>query len=420
MTLKVLISGGGIAGPSLAFWLARLGYRCTITERFHELRTGGQQIDLKAQGIDVVKRMGLLEEVRKHGVDEVGLQFVDSRGKRKAFFPKEENNGGQGFTSEFEIMRGDMCRILYQATSQSCDYRFGVFVESFEDEGQQVKVKFSDGTESTYDLLVGADGQESRIRKSILGQEADKASRFPLGVMGCYYQLERDEPGEKIATVYHAPQRRVMSTRWHSDHQGQAYLFTMAHTDELKKCLREGIEDQKETFIKIFGTSGWQAEQLVDALRKSTDFYAQEVVQIRSPFWSKGRVVLLGDAGYAPTPLTGMGTSLAVIGAYVLAGEISRHEQDITEGLKSYEKTMRPLVEDIQNLPKGVPDLAYPESTWGIKLMYGLLGFASAIKLNKAVALLISKDSKDRWQLPPMPENAFSKAGGLDKSHQSI
>lgn len=405
MPLKVLISGGGIAGPALGFWLARLGYQCTIVERFPSLRASGQQIDVRNQGVDVVERMGLLDEIRKNSVDEAGLQFVDTKGNTKALFAKEEGNNGQGFTSEFEIMRGDLCQVLYEASRESCEYRYGVTVDEWDDNGDRVRVKLSDGTEGEYDLLVAADGQESRIRKTILGKEVNEASMRPLDVVGCYYHLKRETADKQLATVYHAPQRRVASTRWHSEHQGQAYLFTMSDTSKIKASLSQDVASQKAAFAKEFQDAGWQCQRLVDAMHEADDFYAQEIKQVRSPAWSKGRVVLLGDAGYAPSPLTGMGTSIALIGAYVLAGEIARHEQDILQALKVYETTLRPFVEDTQDLPSGVPGLFYPESGWGIKLMYGLLGFASAIKLNKAAEYLVSR-GRHKWQLPATPERA--------------
>lgn len=405
MSLKVLISGGGIAGPALAFWLARLGHKCTVVERFPSLRAGGQQIDLKAQGIDAIKYMGLTDEVRKHVVDEAGLCFVDSEGKEKARFVKRENNRGRGFTSEFEIMRGDLCKVLYEATRESVEYRFGVTVDTFEDVGEKVRVKLSDGTEDNYDLLVGADGQESRIRKKIIGEEVNKASIRSLGVFANYYLIDRESTDEQVATAYNATRRRVLSTRYHNDTHGQAYMLTMGNPDQMREAMKKDIAAQKDAFAKEFSDAGWQAERLVAAMYKAEDFYSAEIIQVRSPTWSKRRVVLLGDAGYAPSPLTGMGTTIALMGAHILAGELSRQE-DVLGALKEYEAIFRPFVEKTQALPKGIPGLVYPESMWGIKVIHALLGFASAIKLDKAVEWYTEGKGKDGWQLPPPPKLA--------------
>lgn len=134
---------------------------------------------------------------------------------------------------------------------------------------------------------------------------------------------------------------------------------------------------------------------------KSPDFYAQEIVQIRSPTWSRGRVVLLGDAGYCPSPLTGMGTSAAFMGAYVLAGEIARHSDDLLTALKRYEEVFKPFMNKLQDLPLGIPGLVYPKSEWGIKVLYGLVGFGAAVKLGRVIEMLPTK--KRKWQLPLAP-----------------
>lgn len=399
--MKVLIQGSGIAGPALAHWLTKLKHRVTIIERAPELRAAGQQIDIREQGVDVVERMGLLQKFREHIVDEAGLQFIGLDGKKKALFPRRENNNGQGFTSEFEIMRGDLCRILYDDTKETTEYRFGTSVEDFSDEGDGVRVRFTDGMEEKYDLLVAADGQESRIRRRILDEETERLARRSVGVAGCYYSIERDEPGEQLASVYHATDRRVISTRWHTKHQGQAYFFTMSHIDRIRAVLKRDVEIQKKLFADLWKDAGWQAPQLVAAMLQSPDFYAQEIVQIRSPTWSKGRVVLLGDAGYAPSPLTGMGTSVAFMGAYVLAGEIARHPDDILQALKSYQQTFKPFVDKLQDLPRGIPDLVYPKSEWGIRVLYGLVGFGSAVNLGRVLEMMPSR--RRTWQLPPAP-----------------
>lgn len=254
--MRVLISGSGVAGPALAHWLIRLKHQVTIIERAPALRAAGQQVDIREQGVDVVKRMGLLPKVREHVVNEEGLQFIGLDGKRKAIFPKREGNNGQGFTSEFEIMRGDLCQILYDDTKDKTEYRFGTSIEDFNDEGDGVRVKFTNGVEEKYDLLVAADGQESRIRRSILDAEIEKQARHQLGVAGCYYSTERDEPGELIASVYHASDRRVVSTRWHAMTEGQAYLFTMSHLDRIRDALTKDIASQKQLFAELWKDAG--------------------------------------------------------------------------------------------------------------------------------------------------------------------
>ncbi|PHH91474.1 hypothetical protein CDD83_313 [Cordyceps sp. RAO-2017] len=407
--LRVLISGAGVAGPALAFWMTRLGHRCSIIERFPSLRANGQQIDIREQAVDVARRMGLLEEIRKHVVDESGLRFVDSDGKQKALFPKVESKDGrhQGFTSEFEIMRGDLCRIMVDAAAAQTKYRFGLSVDELENGKDGVEVRLSDGSVETYDLLVAADGQGSRIRKMMLrDDEAAREASHSLGVYVAYYTLARTPEDDNLATVFVAPGRRVAATRWHSAHQGQAYLATMAHADEMEAALRQDVDRQKDLFARVFKGTGWQSNRLVEELRTADDFYAQAIVQIKCAPWSKGRVVLLGDAGYCPSPLTGMGTSLALIGAYVLAGEIARSDGDLESALAAYDRALRPLVDRIQKLPRGVPGLVYPKTELGVKALQLILALAEKLRLTK---LLESRTlpAREGWTLPDYPQLGY-------------
>ncbi|MBZ6142267.1 FAD-dependent monooxygenase [Streptomyces olivaceus] len=175
-SLRILVAGGGVAGQALAFWLARGGHAVTVVERSPALRASGAQVDLRGQGIEAVERMGLLLEVRKRLVDEAGVAFVDSRGKPKAtIMANTSGKGRQTLTSEYEIMRGDLVRILHEATKDDAEYVFGKSVDGFDQHASRVTAHFSDGTSGEYDLLIGADGQGSRTRRTLL----------PRGVVPC-------------------------------------------------------------------------------------------------------------------------------------------------------------------------------------------------------------------------------------------
>ncbi|KAG5980438.1 hypothetical protein E4U55_004026 [Claviceps digitariae] len=406
--LRVLISGGGIAGPSLAFWLTRLGHACTIVERSSQLRASGQQIDLREQGVEAADRMGLLDDLRKIAVDEAGLQFVDTKGKAFAVLPKVEaqpgqDKGKQSFSSEFEIMRGDMCQLLYEKTCHSTEYMFGKYVTEFQNHEDGVSVTFSDGDKAEYDMLVAADGQSSRIRRMILKDEDPSVDYSrDMGVYLCYFTIPRQPSDTNMASVHITTGQRILCTRFHSETQGQGYLGTMAHADQMKKVLGQDAEAQKALFADLFRDAGWQSERLLKNMLESHDFYAQSMVQIRSKIWSKGRVVFLGDAGYGPTPLTGMGTSLALIGAHILAGEIAKCPEDPVRAFAAYETVLRPYVETTQDIPFGVPGVLYPKTAWGVKILQLLLSLFMLLKLNKLLQL--SMFSKEGWKLPHYPQ----------------
>jgi 2-polyprenyl-6-methoxyphenol hydroxylase-like FAD-dependent oxidoreductase len=185
----------------------------------------GAQIDLRAQGIEAVKRMGLLDAIRGKLVDEAGVSFVDSQGKTKAtIMANKSGKGAQSLTSEYEIMRGDLVRILYGATKDNVEYVFGKTVERFEQDEKQVVAHFSDGSSDTFDLLVGADGQGSRIRKAILPPDSPDPYR-PLGIDMAYFFIPRTETDNNIRKTYHSPGGRMIVRRSHSPTETQVSFF---------------------------------------------------------------------------------------------------------------------------------------------------------------------------------------------------
>ncbi|KAG5996238.1 hypothetical protein E4U54_002633 [Claviceps lovelessii] len=408
-SLRVLISGAGVAGPSLAFWLTRLGHPCTIVERSGQLRASGQQIDLREQGVEAADRMGLLGEIRKIAVDEAGIRFVDTKGTPYATFPRVESQPGQvsrrqNFTSEFEVMRGDMCRLLYEKTRDSTKYMFGKYVTEFQNKEDRVDVTFSDGDKASYDIVVAADGQSSRIRRMLL-QDEDPSVDYSrdLGVYFSYFTIPRQPGDTNMMTLHIAPGERSLFTRFHSDTHGQGYLATMAHADQIKKVLGQDVAAQKALYADMFRGAGWQSERLIEAMMESPDFYSHSAMQIRSKIWHKGRIVLLGDAGYAPTPLTGMGTSLAMVGSHILAGEITKCPEDPAKAFRTYEAVLRPYVDKTQDVSQTLRDVMLPKKAWGIKMLQIMLSASEKLKLNKLMEMSWF-DSKVGWEMPRYPQ----------------
>ncbi|KAG6114810.1 hypothetical protein E4U13_003137 [Claviceps humidiphila] len=404
--LKILIAGAGIAGPSLAFWLQRLGHSVTIIERWSSLRIGGQQIDIRDQGIEAIERMGIIQDVREHVVDEAGVDIVDHNGKSIIFFPRYEAGGKhQAVSSEYEIMRGDLCHILYDRTKDKVVYKFGLSVQGFEDKGHAVSVTLSDGSTADCDLLVGADGQNSRIRRA-LNKDMGGDEQFiqSTGVFTCYYSIKREAEDKNRATCCFETGQRCIMTRWHSPRLGQVYLMTMApgHQAEMKEALTKDVEAQKDVFRDMFRTAGYkQTSRLLDAMKTTDDFYANEVVHVLDNAWSKGRVVLLGDAAFCPSSMSGMGTSAAMVGAYILAGEIARcsgGDCEVEAALARYSATLHPYIDKI---PKPIPGLAWmiPQSATGLKALNFALGLPNKCNLPKLIQWFTAP-GKDEWVMP--------------------
>jgi 2-polyprenyl-6-methoxyphenol hydroxylase-like FAD-dependent oxidoreductase len=424
--LKVLICGGGIAGPALAFWLSKLGHDVTILERFSCLRASGQQIDLRGHGIQTMKRMGLEQAYRSKIVNETGLQFVDSSGRRKAFFPANKTGQGlQGFTTNYEIMRGDLCRLLYDATKGSVKYIFGISVASFQQDDKSVEVTFTDGSRDRFDLLVGADGQGSRIRKMVL--PTDSPDPFhSLHMYMAYFTLPRQEGDEYIATGYLATNKRLLFTRRHDGNSIQAYMGYSDDSDQLRNVMKSDVSEQKKIWAELFQDAGWQAQRFIKAMQddsQSNDFFTHEVGQVRIDNWYRGRVVLLGDAAYCPSPATGMGTSSSLVGAYVLAGEIAKHlnrsngvDGGNTDGagdptlsaLEAYQRQLKPFISQVQKLASG---FWAPSSPWGIAVFNFLLGLAANLRIDALSRWVLREDVRG-WDLPEYAELAQLRLWG--------
>lgn len=402
-SLRVLICGGGCAGPALAYWLSRCGHKVVVVERFPSLRASGAQIDLRAQGIEVVKRMGLLDVVRSKLVDEVGFSFVDAQGKAKAtVMANKSGKGAQSLTSEFEIMRGDLVRLLYDATNDRVQYIFGKQVEYFEQDDEQVMVHFSDGSSDSFDLLVGADGQGSRIRQAILPSTITDPYRH-LDVHIAYYFVPRTEDDTDIGQIYFSPGGRMVTRRSHNQHQTQVYFMLRDESKELRSLPRAPLEQQKEFWSTRFAGIGWQAPRFLEGMKTTENFYSQEAVQVRIDSWHKGRVVLVGDAAHCASPFSGIGTTGSFVGAYVLAGEINRHSDDLPQAFANYEEKLRPFVNELQKVSTTFLRLFMPKTHWAIWIIHFFLGLLCFLRVPELLSRF-SSEEQGGWKLPDYPE----------------
>ncbi|KAF1922519.1 FAD/NAD(P)-binding domain-containing protein [Didymella exigua CBS 183.55] len=388
--LTILICGSGIAGPCLAFWLHKLIPTCHITvlERSPTPRHGGQAVDLRSFAVPIVSRMGLLDSVRDKTTTEEGLQFVYADGVTKSTFPASGNIEAQSVTSEFEILRSDLAKIFMDAT-QSLDritYIFDEMVSSIEETtDRKVNVTFSNRlAPATYDLVVGADGMMSRTRRLIFGRGPNNDEYIRrLGQYSVLFTIPRTETDTKFAQWYNATRGRLVLLRPDGYGTTRAYVAVtdsnMSRFDEIDEAMRNGDRKaQEQWFEREFEGVGWQSERCMREMKKAEDYYLQQIAQVKMEKWSKGSVVLLGDAAYCPSPISGVGAGSAIIGAYVLAGEVSRSQHDIPNALEQYEKTLRPYVEKAQRLFPGAPQVANPQTEWGVWTFNKLTGIASS------------------------------------------
>lgn len=368
--MRVLISGAGIAGPSLAWFLAKAGARVTIVERTPTLLPHGQNVDIRGSAVRVLDKMGLLTEVRRLNTTEKGTQLISPQGKPFAKFPVKPGSSAS-FTSEFEILRGDLAALLYRATKdqENVDYLFDTTIKQvIANDENSVKVELSNGKTQEYDVLVAADGQWSKVRK--LCFPADVTNVRDFGLYCAYCTVPRVARDNDWWNIFIALKSRGISIR-PDPHGTVRASFTLmpcsdAQAEEWLKASRSDAQTQKELVRREFADAGWEADRLLQALDDAPDFYFQSVQQIKMSKWSTSRVVCLGDAAHAPTPLTGMGTSLAIVGSYVLAGELNKLAagEQPTVAFKAYESALRPFVEEIQKVPSIVPGVVHPASAW--------------------------------------------------------
>ena len=371
--LRVLISGASVAGPALAYWLVRAGCKVTVVERAPSLRTAGQGLDVRDTARDIIKRMGIFDLIRNKSSHEEGLEVVDSNNRCFSRFAADKSGKGDSITSDVEILRGELAGILFDVTKDDVSYIFGDMVESLEETDKEVGVNFANGTPTmAFDLVVAADGLGSKIRGLAFGN-GDSHIRS-LDSYASYFSIPPSDTDTMWSRVHWIKGGRSMLVRPDNVGGTRAFLCLTAYekSDErlarFEKASKEGIPAQKLLIQELFQDGDWEISRILEGMHKSDDFYMQHIAQVRMNRWSSGRVAMVGDAGYAPSPFTGMGTSLAFIGAYVLAGEISRQPNNIPAALESYERVLRPYVEGIQKLPPGIPWMVNPQSTLGVKV----------------------------------------------------
>ena len=382
MSQRILVTGASIAGNTVAYWLAENGFDVTVVERSPEFRDGGQNIDVRDVGRDILRLMGLEQKALDRGTGEEGTAWVDEDGTPAAQFITAEL-GQDGPTAEMEILRGDLARLLFEAANERATFRFGDSVASVETARSMAEVAFASGREETFDLVIVAEGVGSPTRELIFSGENDP--RW-MDLTIAYFTIPASPNDDRLWRWYHAPGGRSVSLR--PDRYGTARaMLTVQKAPSGEQDWDE--QRQRQWLDEMFAGAGWEAPRVLRGMRDADDFYFDVLRQVRLPRWSKGRVVLTGDAAWCATPLAGIGATLAITGSYVLAGELRRNRR-VDDALQAYETAMRPMVEKGQGVPKLAPRLMNPHTRLGIAMLHGALKIASAPPLQGLAAKLFS------------------------------
>jgi 2-polyprenyl-6-methoxyphenol hydroxylase-like FAD-dependent oxidoreductase len=384
----VLVSGASIAGPALAYWLRRYGFNPTVVERAPALRPGGHAVDLRGAGREVLERMGLMDEVRRVTVDERGMAYVNRAGRRVASLPAELF-GGESIVAEIELLRSDLAGILHEATRGSTEYLFGDRIIGLDQDDRGAKVTFERAAPRTFDLVVGADGVHSGVRALAFGDESRYVRH--LGGYTAFFTTPRRDDLDGWFLFHNAPGRRVAGLRPGRD--PAAAKGMLSFTSPPLDYDRGDTEQQLSILAAAFDGVGWEVPWLLDAARDAPDFYFDAICQVHMPAWSSGRVALLGDAGYSPSPLTGLGTSLALVGAYVLAGELARTPDDHRSAFARYQNELRDYVTQSQKLPPGGIRGYAPKSSLAIWARNQSMRMLTVTPLGRMVAKQAGKAS---------------------------
>lgn len=399
--LNILIVGASIAGPTAAYWFAKAGAKVTIIERFSNLRVNGQAVDIRTVGVTVMRKMpGMEDAVRAKRAPNQGISFVRADGRPYGVITPSGDPDQQSLISEYEIFRGDLGRILFDMTKddENIRYVFGEQIASMQQHGDgtgPITVEFLNGfPTSQFDLVVACDGASSRTRAIGLGCSVRDYIR-PTYSWVAYFSLARDIlNGSQIGQAYSAVGGRTIAVG--PDPAGGNRVVFMGvqprNDDSVLQPFREAIKRgdgaTKKFIAQHCKDMAWKCDEALKGMMEADDFYACEVVQVHVPGLHKGRFVMVGDAGYAPGP-TGTGTSLAMAGAYVLAGEICKHNSDLAAGLRAYEERMRPIINDMQKIPPLVPAIFAPYTAWGLWLrntIFAIMCWTRIVGLSRIVS----------------------------------
>ncbi|MGC2529001.1 MAG: FAD-binding domain [Candidatus Acidiferrum sp.] len=395
--MKILISGAGIAGPTLAYWLLQYGFTPTIVEAAPRLRTGGYIIDFWGAGFEIAERMGVLAEIKEKGYAVREVRVVDASGKRVAGFSADafDRMTRGRFTS---IPRGELAAAIFGKIEGKVETIFGDSVKGIGQTEKSVQVTFERGGVQEFDLVVGADGLHSRVRELVFGEE----SKFEkdLGYRAAAFAVDGYRPRDELVYVMYTEVGQQVA-RFAMRGDRTMFFFSFADSEQ---TAADDVQAQKALLRKRFGSSGWECPQILEAMESSEDFYFDRVSQIRMEaapgLWSRGRVTLIGDAASCVSLLAGQGTALAMVAAYILAGELHRAGGDYAVAFKKYEELFGPFVLRKQKAALRFGSSFAPKSKFSLFLRNKIF---QLMAIRWIADLAVGRDLADRIALPDYP-----------------
>jgi len=389
--VKILIVGAGIAGPTLAFWLLKGGHEVTIVEHAPGLRSGGYLIDFWGAGFDVAARMGIVPELRKHGYNFTEARAVDTKGRKVASFdPSVVIETNDRYLS---IPRADLATVIYDALDGKAELLVDDTVRDLDDDGKRVRVTFESGTVRDFDLVAGADGLHSRVRRLAFGP--DEQYEKYLGIVFAAFDAEGYPFRDELVAMMHA-EVGFQAIRLSFRDDATLCLFTVLYDGEFPtdRASQEALLQAK------LADKGWELPTMLEFMSSAKDFYFDSASQILMPSWSKGRIVLVGDAGAAPSFLAGQGSALAMIEAYTLAAELAGTD-DYPQAFARYHERLARLVRSKQDGAVGLGVAFAPKNRFQLFVRNTIL---KMMALPKVGDIALGRSFHDRVELPSFPE----------------
>jgi 2-polyprenyl-6-methoxyphenol hydroxylase-like FAD-dependent oxidoreductase len=353
MNERILISGASIAGLTVAYWLARHGFRPTVVEQAPGVRPGGHGVDVRDLASDVVTRIGIMPQVRAAAADVQGMKFVNAHDRAVA---RIDTTGA----TEAEIMRGDLVALLHQATGSGAEYLFGDSIRRLEQDDDGVTVFFDHAGTRRFDLVIGADGLHSTVRRLAFGPESLYVRH--KGGYGAYANADAALGENRWVTMYNRPGK--MAGIWRSGNHAQAKAYLVFRSPALAYDHRDAAQQKRLVRDAFADETSWKIKELLAAAQADPDFYFAACSQVHMDCWFAGRVALVGDAAWCASPASGAGAELALVGAYRLAGELAAAGGNHHVAFPRYQDSHRGLVRHKQKIGTNVR-LMVPKTTAG-------------------------------------------------------
>jgi 2-polyprenyl-6-methoxyphenol hydroxylase-like FAD-dependent oxidoreductase len=338
---NILISGASIAGLSTALWMNKLGYRVTVVERAAAPRTAGGAVDFKGGTVDIIKRMGIFDQLKSHRLNVEQVVFKNAADITEGFIDLT-NEAAPLPDDEIEIERDKFIGILFDSLKNDVEFVFNDRISALNETGQAIEVIFEKGPERTFELVLGCDGLHSGVRKLCFGHEAEY-----IHFLKAYFSItivNKLLVKQKTMQMYNVPDKAIMLNAYNNKTD---IIFCFFSENEIPYNYRDAGQ-QRTIISEQFAGLSWRTAELLDEVQHSANFYFDKFCQVKMPSWTKGRVALIGDAGYCASPAAGMGASLSVTGAAALADALQKYNGDFNLAFKDYNTNLRPFIEQVQ------------------------------------------------------------------------